>query len=158
MSTTPTDFADRFAIRELIDQYIDRLNHRDWPRYGELLTEDFLWTCSAPVNMRIESRQAMLEMVSTMQQYQHGFVFQMGHGVVVEDIVNNQARCRQTLHIVSDRSLMLGIYYDIVVKGADGQWRFKRRDYQITYMDEAPLPGKIYRQFPDPGYMELPGL
>ena len=32
------DLMDRLAIREQIDLYIDRLNHRDWSRYADLLT------------------------------------------------------------------------------------------------------------------------
>jgi hypothetical protein len=152
------DLMDRFAIRERIDLYIDRLNHRDWARYGELLTDDFVWTCTEPRKMRIESRKAMLDMVTTVQQYQFGFVFQMGHGVVVDAIEGNRARARHTLEIFSDQFRMIGIYYDLLRKEADGVWRFARRDYQITYCDEHPnLGGAIFRRLPDPTYMELPG-
>jgi ketosteroid isomerase-like protein len=152
-----TAILERLAIRELIDRYVDCLNHRDWAGYGELLADDFLWTCSAPHSMRIESRAAMLEMVSTVQQYQFGFVFQMAHGLVIDDQAADRARCRHTLHIVSDKSTMLGIYYDIVEKGAGGRWRFHRRDYRITYLDDSPAPGRVYRTLPDTRYRELPG-
>jgi len=152
------DFMERLAIRERIDLYIDRLNHRDWARYGELLTDDFVWTCTEPRKMRIESRKAMLDMVTTVQQYQFGFVFQMGHGVVVDEIKSNHARSRHTLEIFSDQFRMIGIYYDLLRKEADGIWRFARRDYQITYCDEHPnLGGTIFRRLPDPAYTELPG-
>ena len=150
------EFMDRFAIREKIDLYIDLLNHRDWARYEDTLSEDFVWTCSAPANQRIESRKAMMDMVTTYQQYQFGFVFQMGHGVVIDEIKGNRARSHHTLHIISDRDCYMGIYYDELVKEADGIWRFKRRDFQITYHDKKPLPGKIYRTLPDPGYKQLP--
>jgi hypothetical protein len=150
------DLMDRLAIREQIDLYIDRLNHRDWSRYADLLTEDFTWTCTEPRKMRIESKKAMLDMVTTVQQYQHGFVFQMGHGIVIEEIWNNQARSRHTLHILSDHFTMVGLYYDQLVKESDGTWRFKRRDYQITYYDETPLTGKTYRNLPDPNYLKYP--
>lgn len=155
-ATELTQFMDRFAIRERVDLYIDRLNHRDWERYGELFTEDAVWSCSGPFEQRIEGRKAMVEMVSTVQQYQFGFVFQMGHGLVVDELTADTARARHTLHVVSDRFTMLGIYYDRLVKEADGVWRFKRRDYRISYHDEQPLPGKIFRQLPDPGYIHLP--
>lgn len=149
-------FMERFAIREQIDLYIDLLNHRDWERYERTMTEDFIWTASDPVNQRIESRNAMMDMVTSVQQYQFGFVFQMGHGVVIDEIKGNRARSHHTLHIVSDRTCFLGIYYDILVKEDDGVWRFRRRDFQITYFDENPLPGKTYRTLPDPRYKELP--
>jgi hypothetical protein len=151
------EFMDRLAIREQIDLYIDRLNHRDWARYGELLTEDFVWTCTEPRKMRIESKKAMLDMVSTVQQYQFGFVFQMGHGIVIDEIAGRHARSRHTLEIMSDHFTMIGIYYDVLSKESDGIWRFKRRDYQITYCDEHPkLEGNVYRRLPDPAYLELP--
>src|SRR5256885_11068571 len=146
MATQLDDFMDRFAIRERIDLYIDLLNHRDWANYGDTLTEDAVWSCSAPFNQRIESRAAMVEMVSTVQQYQYGFVFQMGHGVVIDEIKGNRARSHHTLHIVSDHMCYLGIYYDELLKQADGIWRFKRRDFQITYFDDKPLPGTVYRK------------
>ena len=150
------EFMERFSIREKIDLYIDLLNHRDWARYEDTMTEDFVWTCSAPVNQRIETRKAMMDMVSTVQQYQHGFVFQMGHGVVIDEIKDNRAKAHHTLHIVGDRNCFIGIYYDELVKEADGIWRFKRRDFQVTYFDDTPLAGKIYRRLPDPDYKRLP--
>lgn len=151
-----SDFLDRFAIREQIDLYIDRLNHRDWERYADLLADDFTWTCTEPRKMRIESKKAMMEMVTTVQQYQYGFVFQMGHGIVVDEIRNNEAKSRHTLHILSDHFTMVGLYYDRLVKEPDGIWRFKRRDYRITYFDETPLHGKTFCQLPDPNYIHYP--
>jgi hypothetical protein len=149
-------FMDRLAIREQIDLYIDHLNHRDWSRYGDLLTDDFTWTCTEPQKRRIESKKAMLEMVSTVQQYQYGFVFQMGHGIVIDLISSTEAKSRHTLHIFSDHFTMMGLYYDRLVKESDGIWRFKRRDYRITYYDETPVTGKIFRQLPDPDYLRYP--
>ena len=150
------NWMDRLAIREQIDRYIDCLNHRDWSRYGDLLTDDFTWSCTEPRKMRIESKKAMLAMVTTVQQYEHGFVFQMGHGIVIDEISNNAARSRHTLHIFSDHFTMIGIYYDLLIKESDGIWRFKRRDYQITYFDETPVTGKTFRQLPDPKYLQYP--
>ena len=151
------EFMDRFAIREQIDLYIDRLNHRDWERYAALLTDDFTWSCTEPRKMRVESKKAMMEMVTTVQQYQHGFVFQMAHGIVIDEIKGNQARSRHTLEIFSDQFRMIGLYYDLLRKEPDGVWRFARRDYQITYCDEHPnLGGAIYRRLPDPDYVNLP--
>ena len=90
------------------------------------------------------------------QQYEHGFVFQMGHGIVIDEISNNAARSPHTLHIFSDHFAMIGIYYDLLIKESDGIWRFKRRDYQIAYVDETPVTGKTFRQLPDPNYLQYP--
>jgi len=125
--------------------------------YENTMTEDFVWTASAPVNNRIESCKAMMEMVTRVQQHQFGFVFQMGHRVVIDEIKDGPAKSHHTLHIVSDHLCYMGIYYDILVKEADGVWRFKRRDFQITYFDDQPLPGKLFRVLPDPDYRQLRG-
>jgi ketosteroid isomerase-like protein len=152
-----TEFMDRLAIREQIDNYIDALNHRDWERFGATLCEDLVWSCSEPTAMRRESRKAMLDMVTTIQQYQFGFVFQMGHGLVVRELKGNQAKTCHTLQVFGDSFTSTGLYYDELRKESDGVWRFKRRNYQITYYEESKVPGKIYRQLPDPNYKELPG-
>ena len=107
--------------------------------------------------MRIESKKAMLDMVTTRQHYQHGFVFQMGHGIVIDEIKGDHARSRHTLEIFSDQFRMIGHYYDLLRKEADGAWRFARRDYRITYCDElSNLVGTIYRRLSDPDYLNLP--
>lgn len=93
----------------------------------------------------------MVEMVNTVQEYQHGFVFQMGHGLVIDELAVDTARARHTLHIVSDKFTMIGIYYDRLVKEADGVWRFKRRDYRIAYRYDLAakkgLVGAVHTQF-----------
>lgn len=157
LEQTIANLSDRLAIREQIDRYVDLLNHRDWRGYEDLLTGDFVWTINAPKPRRIESRKAMMEMVTTVQEYQFGFVFQMGHGLVIDELKADPARTRHTLHILSDRFTFIGIYYDELVKERDGVWRFKRRDYQVTYHDDTPATGKMYRKLPDPNYLRLPG-
>src|SRR5690348_13861708 len=119
---------DRFLIREQIENYIDALNHRDWDRIGSILTEDFIWSAGAPFEQRFESRQAFLAMLNTVQAYQFGFVFQMGHGIVVSELDGDRARACHTLAIYADSFECVGLYYDELRKEADGVWRFRRRD------------------------------
>ena len=150
------DFMDRFLIREQIENYIDALNHRDWNRIGETLCEEFVWSAGAPFEQRFESRKAFVDMLNTVQAYQFGFVFQMGHGITVYEVDGNRARACHTLQIYSDSFECIGLYYDELRKEPDGVWRFLRRDFKPTYHDTRHVPGTMYRQLPDPDYKNLP--
>ena len=127
------------------------INHRDWENFPDLLTKDFLWTCSAPLNTREEGRDAMMKMLRESQTYAFGWIFQMPHGVVIDTLDGDHATARHTLHIMSDHMDIVGLYYDSVVRESDGAWRFVRRDYQITFYTDKPTPGQLYRKVPDPG-------
>ena len=141
---------ERFAILTQIETYIDALNHRDWKRFGSVLAEDLVWTEGAPWNARVESRDAMVQLVKTHQEPVYDFVFQMGHGVVVHELRDGFARARHTMHSVASDFMLIGIYYDELRKEADGVWRFTRRDFRPTYQEAGRPRGDLYRRLPDP--------
>lgn len=143
---------ERYAIRAQIENYVDALNHRDWERFGDTLTEDLEWSISAPFDASVKGREAMLHSVKTLQEPVYDFVFQMCHGIVVHDVQGNVARARHTLHEQSSDFMMIGIYYDELHKESDGIWRFARRRFMPTYHEIAHPRGKVYRRFPDPGF------
>lgn len=147
---------DRMLIREQIDNYIDALNHRDWDRIAETMCEDIHWSAAAPFNQEFRPKSAFVEMLKTVQEYQFGFVFQMGHGIVIREIKGNSARACQTLEIFGSNFHTIGLYYDELRKEDDGVWRFLRRDFRPTYHVQRNVPGDIYRQLPDPDYRSLP--
>jgi ketosteroid isomerase-like protein len=151
------DFIDRFLIREQIENYIDALNHRDWDRIAETMCDEFIWSAGEPFNLRYETKPVFVEMLRTVQSYQFGFVFQLGHGIVVRELIGNSAKVCHTLQIFGNTFECTGLYYDEMRKESDGIWRFVRRDYKPTYHDSRNVPGKIYRQLPDPNYHNLPG-
>jgi hypothetical protein len=139
---------DRLAIRDLIELYADRLNHADWDGYKKLLIEDFQFHNSAPANITLRGSDNMMALVK--EAYKSGFVHQMAHNIIVDRVLGDQARARHTLHVFSDRFRHVGLYYDAVVRMPDG-WKFARRDCQVTYLETGPLPGKMYRNLPEPG-------
>ena len=145
------EMVEKLAIQETIGLYAMCLNTRDWSHFRTLLTDDFVFTCSAPIERHFESAETMVRELSASDNYRHGYVFQMPHGVVVDRLEGDQARTRHTLHIMADRMNVAGIYYDALVRGADGVWRFARRDYHITYHDDVVAAGSLYRTFPDHG-------
>jgi hypothetical protein len=139
---------DRLAIRDLVELYADRLNHADWDGYKKLLIEDFEFYTSAPANVTIRGRDNMMKLVR--EAYKSGFVHQMAHNIIVDRVVGDRARARHTLHVLSDKFQLVALYYDGVVRTADG-WKFARRDCQVTYYENGPLPGGVHRKLPDPG-------
>lgn len=147
---------DRLLIREQIENYIDALNHRDWGRLEETLCDQLVWSASAPFDQRFESRAAFMQMLRSVQSYQFGFVFQMGHGIVVRELDEDRARACHTLHIVGDSFEVIGLYYDELRREQDGVWRFRRRDFRSTYHDARTAPGTLFRQLPDPRAASLP--
>ncbi len=140
-------FFDRMAIRELIETYADRLNHADWEGYAQTLAEDIEFRVSEPDTLVVHGRDNLVKLVS--EGYKGGFVHQMAHNIVVDHVIGDRARARHTLHIVSARFRIIALYYDGVVRTPQG-WKFAKRDVQITYKEEGPLPGKQYRILPDP--------
>lgn len=158
MELTPQqqEILDRVLIREQIENYIDALNHRDWVRIAETMCDDVHWSAAAPFNLEYKPKSAFVEMLKTVQEYQFGFVFQMGHGIVVREIRGNTAKACHTLEIFGNNFHAIGLYYDDLRKEDDGVWRFVRRDYKPTYHDTRNVPGETYRQLPDPGYETLP--
>lgn len=140
-------FYDRMAIRELIETYADRLNHADWEGYARTLAEDIEFRVSEPDTLVIHGRNNLVKLVS--EGYKGGFVHQMAHNIVVDRVTGDRARARHTLHIVSARFRIIALYYDALIRTYEG-WKFAKRDVQITYKEEGPLPGKQYRMLPDP--------
>ncbi len=63
--TAPTAFEDRFAIRELIDQWSDAVNEHDWAALDGCFTEDGVWDVGAPYGFRLEGRQMITESPSS---------------------------------------------------------------------------------------------
>jgi len=146
-------FVDRMLIREQIENYIDALNHRDWDRLAETLCEDVVWSADAPFNQRFDGQSAFMEMLRTVQTYRFGFVFQMGHGIVVRELSEHGAMACHTLHIFGSSFEAIGLYYDELHKMPDGVWRFRRRDFKPSYHVEREASGKTYRQLPDPDFV-----
>jgi ketosteroid isomerase-like protein len=150
------DMLERATIKDRVDAYADALNHRDWERFRDFWTDDAIWSTSAPKNQRVEGGAEMTEFVKNYQQYQFGFVFQMPHALVIDELQPHFARLHHTLQVQANAFTVFGIYYDEMVKEDDGIWRFRRRDYQISYYEDRELPGQVYRQLPDPEYRMLP--
>ncbi|RJG03226.1 hypothetical protein D3878_17860 [Noviherbaspirillum sedimenti] len=54
--------------------------------------------------------------------YQGGFVHQMAHNIIVDRITGVRARARHTLHVFGSKFRIIALYYDGVVRTAEG-WK-----------------------------------
>lgn len=161
---------ERFQVHELIGRYVDALNHRDWQRYKDCWVEDCFFTMTIsnddspveatlttikkPTGVRVVGREGVLKMVSTYNNYP--WLFQIPTGITVELNSPTTAQIRHTLQVFSQSLQLIGACYDHAVKGSDGKWRLKHRDYRPSYWEYWDAPGQTCRNLPDNNYLNLP--
>jgi len=161
---------ERFRVQEGLNRYVDALNHRDWVTFKDCWVEDCtftqiygnedqpaggeLSTIAKPMDLKIVGREAMMTLVSRYNTYP--WLVQLPHAFVVELEGPTTAKTRQTLMVLSQSLTLIGIAYDRLVKGADGLWRFKERDYRPHYFESLDAKGLATRPLPDPNYRDRP--
>jgi ketosteroid isomerase-like protein len=142
----PTEFEDRFAIRELIDRWSNAVNERDWALLGTCFTEDGVWDVGAPYNATILGNVPGL---ISAQSY----VIQTPHAVTI-NLQGDTATARSTIQEVmrgpdGSGMQMWGTYYDDLLR-TDAGWRFTRRRYSTFIFEAKPPPGEVFRRFDEP--------
>jgi uncharacterized protein (TIGR02246 family) len=147
--STPTEFEDRFAIRELIDRWSDAVNERDWEQFATCFTENGVWDVGAPFNMRFEGSKSIVDDVSGLIMAQQ-IVVQMPHAAVIK-LHGDTATARVTMHEFmrgpdGSGMQMWGTYYDDLVRTPAG-WRFTLRRFRTAFFDGTSPVGDIYRSF-----------
>lgn len=168
--TEDKELLERLRVQELINRYVDTLNHRDWDLYRTLWVEDSvlsmtydnddapvqnkMTTTECPAGVRVVGRDAIVALVERYNTYP--WLVQLPVGVVVELEGPDSARARQCLIVESHALKLIGMCYDRFVRSPDGEWRFKIRDYRPTYFESRRAPGLTTRNLPDHNYRNLP--
>jgi len=148
-SISPTEAADRLAIRELVEAYAHCADRRDAKGQMALFTEDthfvvFMNAKDPKPSMDLHSRDALAPVFADLNKYDATthFVGQSTIFTLSADRATGEAYCLAH-HVTVDgekRRLMIASlrYYDTFVKG-DGGWLFAERQLYVDWVDEREL-------------------
>jgi hypothetical protein len=149
LTISPSEAADRLAIRELIETYAHCADRRDAEGQKALFTADthfvvYMNAKSPKPSQELHSREALAPVFAELNQYDATthFVGQSTIFTLTNDRGTGEAYC--LAHHVKikggNRRLMLASlrYYDTFVK-LDGAWLFAERRLFVDWVDERAL-------------------
>lgn len=142
------DIADRFAIRELIENYHAAINRHDWELLAEVFTPDAVWQALAPINLKFDGHEEIMTGLRSSVLRQELLV-QSCSGVTVTLNDADAATVTSTL-IEFGREKDGGdgwsavAFYGDEVRKAQGEWRFTRRTLQVRYLGDPSLAGQVF--------------
>lgn len=144
---TPTEQADRLAIRELVDAYAHCADRRDAEGQKSLFTEDTHFVVymdgqgSEPTQV-LDGREALEPVFDDLNRYQATMHFNGQSTIALDgDQATGESYC-VAHHLVSDgaeRKLMVAWlrYGDTFVK-VDGTWLFAERNLYVDWTETRP--------------------
>ena len=121
---------DTQKITDLIERYYWIIDARDYRAYSRMFTEDGELACCS--NGLFKGRTAIFDMMSKASPDFGPGAVHTGSDLVI-DLKGDTADVRSRWAMIMKRSdgqpgiLERGHYEDVVVRGADGEWRFKSR-------------------------------
>ena len=146
---SPTEAADRLAIRELVEAYAHCADRRDAKGQMALFTPDthfvvYMNARDPTPSQELHSREALAPVFAALNQYAATTHF-VGQSTIVTlsgDRATGEAYCLAH-HVTvdgSNRRLMVASlrYNDTFVK-SDGGWLFSERLLYVDWVDERPL-------------------
>ena len=148
-SISPTEAADRLAIRELVEAYAHCADRRDANGQMSLFTTDthfvvYMNAKDPTPSQELRSREALAPVFADLNKYvaTTHFVGQSTILNLANDRATGEAYCLAH-HVTDDggkRRLMIASlrYLDTCVK-IDGAWLFSERLLYVDWIDERPL-------------------
>src|SRR5882762_978595 len=146
LTTSPSEAADRLAIRELVEAYAHCADRRDAKGQMSLFTPDthfvvYMNAKDPKPSQELHSREALAPVFADLNQYaatMH-FVGQSTIFTLTADRGTGEAYCLAH-HLTVDgekRRLMIAAlrYYDTFVK-MDGSWLFAERLLYVDWLEE----------------------
>jgi ketosteroid isomerase-like protein len=149
VSISPTEAADRLAIRELVEAYAHCADRRDAKGQMSLFTADthfvvFMNSKDPKPSQELHSREALAPVFADLNKYAATthFIGQSTIFTLAADRATGEAYCLAH-HVTVDgekRRLMVASlrYLDTFVK-IDGAWLFAERLLYVDWVDERPL-------------------
>ncbi len=150
--------ADHLAIRSLLDRYTDGVNRRDWAAVERVFATDGVWDCGGPnmgpMAFRFSGAANCAQGIGSMVDATP-LVIQSNHAPVIH-VDGNRATATSTVNELvmppgaTQATVMWGMYFDEIVKGSDGEWRFQERRFRFMWVDPTANAGQILAQPPKP--------
>jgi len=149
VAVSPSEAADRLAIRELVEAYAHCADRRDAKGQMSLFTTDthfvvFMNAKDPKPSMELHSREALAPVFADLNKYDATthFVGQSTIFTITSDRATGQAYCLAH-HVTvngAKRSLMIASlrYLDTFVK-MDGAWLFAERLLYVDWQEERAL-------------------
>jgi ketosteroid isomerase-like protein len=146
---TPTELADRLAIRELVDAYAHCADRRDAEGQKSLFTEDTHFVVhmngqgTEPTQV-LDGREALTPVFDALNNYQATMHFNGQSTIALAgDRASGESYCIAH-HLFTDngaRKLMVAWlrYGDTFVK-VDGSWLFAERNLYVEWTETRPSP------------------
>src|SRR5579863_6029383 len=149
-SISPSEAADRLAIRELIEAYAHCADRRDAKGQMALFTADthfvvYMNAKDPKPSQELHSREALAPVFANLNQYDATthFVGQSTIFTLTNDRGTGEAYCLAH-HVTVDgehRRLMLAsLRYDDTFVKRNGVWLFAERLLYVDWVDERALP------------------
>jgi uncharacterized protein (TIGR02246 family) len=146
---TPTEAADRLAIRELVDAYAHCADRRDAEGQKSLFTEDTHFVVhmdgqgSEPTQV-LDGREALTPVFENLTTYKATMHFNGQSTITLHgDRATGESYCMaHHLSVGADgrRTLMIAaIRYDDVFVKQDGAWLFAERRLMVDWIETRPL-------------------
>ncbi len=149
LTISPSEAADRLAIRELIEAYAHCADRRDGNGQMSLFTADthfvvYMNARDPKPSQELNSREALAPVFADLNKYAATMHF-VGQSTILSltpDKGTGEAYCLAH-HLTVDggkRSLMIAVlrYYDTFVK-VDGAWSFAERLLYVDWIEERDL-------------------
>ena len=149
LTISPSEAADRLAIRELVEAYAHCADRRDAKGQMSLFTPDthfvvYMNAKDPKPSQELHSREALAPVFADLNQYD-ATMHLVGQSTILSltsDRATGEAYCLAHHITVSGgkRRLMLAAlrYYDTFVK-IDGAWLFAERLLYVDWVDERSL-------------------
>src|SRR5579871_3103234 len=149
LALTPSEAADRLAIRELVEAYAHCADRRDAKGQMSLFTEDthfvvFMNAKDPTPSMDLHSREALAPVFADLNKYDATthFIGQSTIFTLTGDRGTGEAYCLAH-HVTADggkRRVMIASlrYFDTFLK-TDGAWLFAERQLYVDWVDERAL-------------------
>jgi ketosteroid isomerase-like protein len=144
---TPTELADRLAIRELFDAYAQRADRRDADGQKSLFTEDTHFVVymdgqgTEPTQV-VDGREALSPVFDALNNYHATMHFNGQSTIALDgDRATGESYCIAHHLFTEDgeRKLMVAwLRYGDTFAKVDGTWRFAARNLYVDWTETRP--------------------